>query len=114
MIKIHVNVNIESEYDFSDDYEVAVIGENDSEVDEESLEEELAKLSNLELAWKVLEVARLGYIKAGNKEAMAEILTGCLGCQRKEPGLWAFSYLRPGLKCLPNRLKTTNCDNTDL
>ena len=43
------------------------------EVEEESVEEELAESSNLELAWKVLEEARLGYSKTGNKEGMAEI-----------------------------------------
>ena len=37
-------------------------------------EEELAKPRNLELAWEVLEVARLGYIKAGSSfAAMAEV-----------------------------------------
>ena len=41
--------------------------------EDESTEEELAKPSNLELAWEVLEVARLGYSKVGNQAAMAEV-----------------------------------------
>ena len=48
-----MNVNIEQEEEFlgsKDDCEDAVIGENDSEVEEESVEEELAESSNLELA----------------------------------------------------------------
>ena len=36
-------------------------------------EEELAEPRNLELAWEVLEVARLGYSKTGDKAAMAEV-----------------------------------------
>ena len=36
-------------------------------------EEELAEPRNLELAWEVLEVPRLGYSKAENKAALAEV-----------------------------------------
>ena len=57
-----------------DDSEDSETGEDDSEVEDESMEEELAEPSNLELAWEVLEVARLGYSKAGSPfAAMAEV-----------------------------------------
>ena len=74
--KIHMDVDMESEVesseseDYSKDSET---GEDDSEVEDESVEEELAEPSNLELAWEVLEVARLGFSKAGNKTALAEV-----------------------------------------
>jgi len=74
--KLHMDVDMESEGESSeseDDSEGSETGEDDSEVEDESVEEELAEPSNLELAWEVLEVARLGYSKAGNKTALAEV-----------------------------------------
>ena len=74
--KIHMDVDMESEEEASeseDDSDDSETGEDDSEVEDESVEEELAEPSNLELAWEVLEVARLGYTKAGHKAALAEV-----------------------------------------
>ena len=75
--KLHMDVDMESEEESSDsedDSHDSETGEDDAEVEDESVEEELAEPSNLELAWEVLEVARLGYSKAGSPfAAMAEV-----------------------------------------
>jgi len=73
--KIHMDVDMESEEssESEDDSDDSETGEEESEVEDESVEDELADPSNLELAWEVLELARLGYTKAGNKAALAEV-----------------------------------------
>ena len=67
--KIHTDVDMESE----EESEESEDDSEDSEIEDESVEEGLAEPSNLELAWEVLEVARLGFSKAGNQAALAEV-----------------------------------------
>ena len=109
-----MNLNMESE-EFSeskDEHEDAEIGDDDSEVEYESVEEELAELSNLELAWEVLEVVKLGYSKAGIKAALAEVYLdlGDVSVENQDYG--HFPIQGPGLKCSPTQLKSNSTSSS--
>jgi hypothetical protein len=92
-----------------DEHEDAEIGD---EVEYESVEEKLAELSNLELAWEVLEVAKLGYSKAGIKAALAEVYLdlGDVSVENQDYG--HFPIQGPGLKCSPTQLKSNSTSSS--
>ena len=80
---------MESEEEFSeskDEHEDTEIGDDDSEVEDESVEEELSESSNLELAWEVLEGAKLGYSKARNKAAEMYLDVGVVSVKNQDYG----------------------------
>ena len=108
-----MNLNMESE-EFSeskDEHEDAEIGD---EVEYESVEEKLAELSNLELAWEVLEVVKLGYSKAGIKAALAEVYLdlGDVSVENQDYG--HFPIQGPGLKCSPTQFKSNSTSSSSI
>ena len=60
----------EEQVEIENDSEDSETGEDDSEAKDESGEEELVERSNLEVAWEALEVARLGFTKLDDSEAL--------------------------------------------
>jgi len=71
----HYNEASDSEEESSDeDSEESETSEDESEAEAEDVEEtEMFEPTNLELSWEMLELARLGFTKTGEKEQLAEV-----------------------------------------
>ena len=70
----HYNEASDSEESSDEDSEESETSEDESEAEAEDVEEtEMFEPTNLELSWEMLELARLGFAKTGEKEQLAEV-----------------------------------------